>query len=224
MAQPSARAPPCACRVKPKHPCIASRTHPARAVPVPRPEHAHTHRPPCRPHVASAHVSGPGWRLMGLYETVLGSTSTFSSRTFQRYLSRVRQPPPWLSFLSRAFRSRYARPFSPPPFTLTVAHPSPPAPPHVCRVQPKHPCIACRAHSQPRRSHFSALSTRIPIGRPVALTWPVHTFQVRAGDSRGARRPSLARSLRARRRHLNGAMYEFGCCRVPSRAATCCRV
>ena len=147
MAQPSARAPPCACRVKPKHPCIASRTHPARAVPVPRPEHAHTHRPPCRPHVASAHVSGPGWRLMGLYETVLGSTSTFSSRTFQRYLSRVRQPPPWLSFLSRAFRSRYARPFSPPPFTLAAAHPSPPAPPHVCRVQPKHPCIACRTHS-----------------------------------------------------------------------------
>ena len=147
MAQPSARAPPCACRVQPKYPCIASRTHPARAVPVPRPEHAHTHRPPCRPHVASAHVSGPGWRLMGLYETVLGSTSTFSSRAFQRYLSRVRQPPPWLSFLSRAFRSRYARPFSPPPFTLAAAHPSPPAPPHVCHVQPKHPCIACRTHS-----------------------------------------------------------------------------
>ena len=147
MAQPSARAPPCACRVQPKHPCIASRTHPARAVPVPRPEHAHTHRPPCRPHVAGAHVSGPGWRLVGLYETMLGSTSTFSSRTFQRYLSRVRQPPPWLSFLSRAFRSRYARPFSPPPFTLTAAHQSPPAPPHVCRVQPKHPCIACRTHS-----------------------------------------------------------------------------
>ena len=147
MAQPSARAPPCACRVQPKHPCIASRTHPARAVPVPRPEHAHTHRLPCRPHVAGAHVSGPGWRLMGLYETVLGSTSTFSSRTFQRYLSRVRQPPPWLSFLSRAFRSRYARPFSPPPFTLAAAHPSPPAPPHVRRVQPKHPCIACRTHS-----------------------------------------------------------------------------
>ena len=28
-----------------------------------RPEHAHTHRPPCRPHVAGAHVSGSGWRL-----------------------------------------------------------------------------------------------------------------------------------------------------------------
>ena len=35
-----------------------------------------------------------------------------------------------------------------------------------------------------------APSTRIPIGRPVALTWPVHTFQVRAGDSQCARRPS----------------------------------
>ena len=35
----------------------------------------------------------------------------------------------------------------------------------------------------------------------------------------------MARSLRAaRRRRLNGAMYEFGCCRVPSRAAACCRV
>ena len=28
------------------------------------------------------------------------------------------------------------------------------------------------------------------LGRPVALTWPVHTFQVRAGDSQCARRPS----------------------------------
>ena len=50
-------------------------------------------------------------------------------------------------FSSQAFRSRCARPFSPPPFTLTAAHPSPPAPPHVCRVQPKQPCIACRTHS-----------------------------------------------------------------------------
>ena len=30
------------------HQCIASRTHPARPGPLPRPEHAHTHRPPCR--------------------------------------------------------------------------------------------------------------------------------------------------------------------------------
>ena len=39
-----------------------------------------------------------------------------------------------------------ARPFSPPPFALTAAQPSPPAPPCACRVQPKHPCIACRTH------------------------------------------------------------------------------
>ena len=156
VAQPSARAPPCACRVQPKHPCIASRTHPARAVPVPRPEHAHTHQPPCRPHVASAHVSGPGWRLTGLYETIFGSISTCSSRRFQRDHLRVRQPPPWLSGFESGVRTRCARPFSPPPFTLTAAHPSPPAPPHVCRVQPKHPCIACRTHS----------AQAVPVPRP----------------------------------------------------------
>merc|ERR1712166_599621 len=48
--------------------------------------------------------------------------------------------------------------------------------------------------------------------------------QVLAGDSRGARRPSLTRSLRARRCRLDGAMYELGCCRVSSRAAVCCGV
>ena len=88
-AQPSPPAPPYVCRVQPKHPCIACRTHPARAVPVPRPEHARTHRPPCRPHVAGAHVSGSGWRLPVLYETMFGSTSTCSSREFQRYRPRV---------------------------------------------------------------------------------------------------------------------------------------
>ena len=223
MAQPSARAPPCACRVQPKHLCIASRTHPARAVPVPRPEHAHTHRPPCRPHVASAHVSGPGWRLTGLYETIFGSISTCSSRRFQRDHPRVRQPPPWLSGFESGVRTRCARPFSPSPFTLTAAS----------RAL-LHPltCAACipstrashAAPTQPRQSQFPAPSTRIPIGPPVDLTWPVHTFQVRAGDSRGARTPSLARSLRARRHRLNGAMHKFGCCRVPLRAAACCGV
>merc|ERR1712166_1614087 len=48
--------------------------------------------------------------------------------------------------------------------------------------------------------------------------------QVLAGDSWGARRLSLAQSLRARRCRLDGAMYEFGCCRVSSRAAVCCGV
>ena len=97
--------------------------------------------------VAGAHVSGPGWRLMGLYETVLGSISTCSSRAFQRYHPQVHQSPPWLSIFESGVRTRCARPFSPPPFALTAAHPSPPAPPHVCRVQPKQPCIACRTHS-----------------------------------------------------------------------------
>ena len=63
---------------------------------------------------------------------------------------------------------------------------------------------------------FPTPSTRVPIRRPVALTWPVHTFQVRAGDSWGVRRPSLAGSLRARRCHFNSVMHEFDCCRVSS--------
>ena len=49
-------------------------------------------RPPCGPHVAGAHVSGPGWRLTGLYETIFGCICTCSSRRFQRYHPRVRQP------------------------------------------------------------------------------------------------------------------------------------
>jgi hypothetical protein len=109
-AQPSPPAPPCACRVQPKHPCIACRTHPARAVPVPRPEHARTHRPPCRPHVAGAHVSGPGWRLTGLYETVFGSICTCSSRRFQRYHPRVRQPPPFLPGLKPGVQNQVRPP------------------------------------------------------------------------------------------------------------------
>ena len=67
-AEPSCT--PHVCRVQPKHPCITCRTHPAQAVPVPHPEHAHTHPPPCCPHVAGAHVSGPGWRLPGCYSSV----------------------------------------------------------------------------------------------------------------------------------------------------------
>jgi len=87
---------------------------------------------------------GSGWRLPVLYETMFGSTSTCSSRAFQRYHPRVRQPPSW------------------------------------------HPAFESAVQNQ-----------------------------VLAGDSRGVRRPSSARSLRTRRRRLNGAMYEFDCCRVP---------
>jgi len=124
---------------------------------------------------------------------------------------------------SQVFRTRCARPFSPSPFTLTAAsrallHPL------TCAACSPSTRASHAAPTQPRQSQFPAPSTRIPIGPPVALTWPVHTFQVRAGDSRSARRPSLARPLRARQRRFNGAMHEFGCCRVSSRAAVCCGV
>jgi len=92
-AQPSPPAPPYVCRVQPKHPCIACRTHPARAVPVPRPEHARTHQPPCRPHVASAQVSGTGWRLPACEKTFFGAISTCASASSQRFHARVRLLP-----------------------------------------------------------------------------------------------------------------------------------
>ena len=121
---------------------------------------------------------------------------------------------------SRAFRATCARPFSPPPFALTAAQPTPPAP-LTCAACSPSTRASHAAPTQPGRYQFSAPSTRVPIGCPVTLARvAVHTFQVRAGDSRGARTPSLARSLRARRRHLNGAMYEFGCCRCA--VASCC--
>ena len=78
-AHPSPPAPPHVCRVQPKHPCIACRTHSAQAVPLPRPEHAHTHRPPCRPHVAGAHVSGSGWRLPVCEKTFFSLTIATST-------------------------------------------------------------------------------------------------------------------------------------------------
>ena len=78
------------------------------------------------------------------------------------------------------------------------------------------------ALTQPGRYQFPAPSTRVPIGRPVALTWPVHTFQVRAGDSRGCTRRFLALSVRAHRDGSNGTILEFASlrlfCRVSSRA------
>ena len=56
-------------------------THPARAVLVPRPEHARTHAPPCCPHVhAGAHVTGPDRRLPGGEETFFGAISIRARR------------------------------------------------------------------------------------------------------------------------------------------------
>jgi hypothetical protein len=94
-AQPSPPAPSYVCRVRPKHPCIACRTHSAQAVRVPRPEHAHTHRPPCRPHVAGAYVSGPGWRLpRGVREDLLWRDLYVRvTASFQRCHARVRLLP-----------------------------------------------------------------------------------------------------------------------------------
>jgi len=83
-AQPSPPAPLHVCRVQPKHPCIACRTHPARAVLVSRPEHARTHAPPCCPHVAGAHVTGPDRRLPGCEETFFGAISTCATVSLQR--------------------------------------------------------------------------------------------------------------------------------------------
>ena len=106
--------------------------------------------------MAGAHVTGPDRRLTGLYETMFGSTSTCLSRAFQRYHPRVRQPPSWHPAFESGVRNQVRPPFSPPPFALTAAQPSPPAPPHMCCVQPKHPCIACRTH--PARA--------VPVPRP----------------------------------------------------------
>jgi len=67
-------------------------------------------RPPCGPHVAGAHVSGPGWRLTGLYETIFGCICTCSSRRFQRYHPRVRQPPPFLPGLESGVQNQVRPP------------------------------------------------------------------------------------------------------------------
>ena len=183
------------------------------------PEHS---APP--PLTMVAHVSDPDRRLTGLYETRFGSTSTCLSRARQRYHPRVSQQPSWCP----GFESRVQNHVRPPHVTATLCPDRGAAEPSCTPLT----CAACSpstrtshaAPTQPGRYQFPSPSTRVPIRRPVALTWPVHTFQVRAGDSRGARRPSLARSLRERRCRLDGALYELGCCRVSSRAAVCCGV
>jgi len=139
--------PPCACRLQPKHSCIACRNPSARWVHFrspSTPEHMCTPRTPL---TVVAHVTGPDRRPPGFYETMLGCISTCSLRAFQRSHSRVRQPPSGLSGFESGVQNQVRPPVLTPPFTLTAAQPSPPAPPYVCRVQPKHPCIACRTHS-----------------------------------------------------------------------------
>ena len=128
------------------HSCIAYRAPSAGAGPLPVPEHARTRVPPSRPLTVVAHDSGPDRRLTALYETMFGSTSTCSSRAFQRYHPQVRQPPPWLS----TFESGVQNQVRPPLLTDTLcpdrgtADPS--CTPRMCRMQHNHLCIACRTH------------------------------------------------------------------------------
>ena len=82
------------CRMQHNHPCIACRTHPARVVPVLRPEHTRTHRLPCHARTCGrAHVSGPGWRLPGCEETFFSAISTCAPASSQRCHVRVRLLP-----------------------------------------------------------------------------------------------------------------------------------
>ena len=60
-------------------------------------DHLHPTLAPGRPQSCCPHVLGEGWRLPGSQETKFGSTSTCSSRAFQRCHPRVRQPPSCLS-------------------------------------------------------------------------------------------------------------------------------
>ena len=175
---------------------------------------------PARPQICCPHVLGEGWRLPGSQETMFGSTSTCSSRAFQRYHPRVRQLPSWLSTFLEEIENQVPPPQARHPLPWS-RHSRPLLHPLTCAACSPNTRASHPAPSQPGRYQFPALSTRVPISRPVALTWLVHTCQVLAGDSRRVRRPSSARSLRARRRRLNGAMYEFDCCRVPQRAAVC---
>jgi len=125
---------------------------------------------------------------------------------------------------SRAFRTTCARPMSPPPFALTAAQPSPPAPPSRVPRAAQAPVHRMPHPPSPGGTSSPPRARAYPSAALLGPHVPVHTFQVRAGDSRGVRRTSSARSLRARRCRLSGAMHEFDCYRVSSRAAVCCGV
>ena len=99
------------------------RTHASHTAP-PLPGRDHSRSPSTRVHVCLprapltvvAHDSGPDRRLTALYETMFGSTSTCSSRAFQRYHPRVRQPPSW----HPAFESGVQNQVRPPLLTATL--------------------------------------------------------------------------------------------------------
>ena len=104
-------------------PARKPRTHASHTAP-PLPGRDHSRSPSTRVHVCLprapltvvAHDSGPDRRLTALYETMFGSTSTCSSRAFQRYHPQVRQPPPWLS----TFESGVQNQVRPPLLTATL--------------------------------------------------------------------------------------------------------
>ena len=104
-------------------PARTPRTHASHTAP-PLPGRDHSRSPSTRVHVCLprapltvvAHDSGPDRRLTALYETMFGSTSTCSSRAFQRYHPQVRQPPPWLS----TFESGVQNQVRPPLLTDTL--------------------------------------------------------------------------------------------------------
>eukprot|EP00964_Phaeocystis_antarctica_P032514 scaffold18418_cov55-Phaeocystis_antarctica.AAC.1 len=180
-AQPSAPAPPHVCRVQAKHPShrIPHPLCPGGSTPGPG-ARANTSAPPRRPGTPSSAVH-----------------TTCSLRSSQWYHARRVSLIAWHPARESDVENQVPPPHVTPPSALIAAQPSAPAPPYTCRVQPKqHQCIASRTHLArpgplPRPEH--AHTHRPPCRPHVAGAW----LQVLAGDSRGARRPSLARSLRA---------------------------
>ena len=177
VAQLNPPAQHCECRVQPKQPCIAYRTHFARASPHPVFEHASRHVPHSRPaHCECSRCrSGPAtpgvvrddvrlsqYVLVESVPTVASSSSPRSVLAFDFRVGRSEQRAPAPSLRHPLPWSRHSRPLLHP---LTCAACSP-------NTRASH-----LAPTQPGRYQFPAPSTRVPIGRPVAL-WLVHTVQV----------------------------------------------
>ena len=145
-------------------------------------DHLHPTLAPGRPQSCCPHVLGEGWRLPGSQETNFGSTSTCSLRSSQCYHARLVSLLAWHPARESDVEDQVPPPQAPPPFALTAAQPSPPAPPYVCRVQPKHPGIASRA--QPARAVPVPRpeSTRVPISHVRATGRLMGTRVLRAGS------------------------------------------
>ena len=126
------------------HSCIAYRAPSAGAGPLPVPEHARTRVPPSRPsHCGCTRFrSGPASHGIVRDDVWLYQYVLFESVPTVPFSS---SPASALAFDFRVGRSE---PGAPALLTATLcpdrgtAEPS--CTPHVCRVQPKHPCITCR--------------------------------------------------------------------------------